>query len=45
MPSPKMAVLAYAVALGFILAVAFHTPAKFAVASGASAPTPAANAR
>jgi hypothetical protein len=44
MNSPKMAVLAYCLAVGFILAVAFHSRAKLLVAADA-APTTASDAK
>jgi hypothetical protein len=45
MNSPKMQVVAYCMAIGFILAVALHSPAKFVAAAGVSAPTAASDAK
>jgi hypothetical protein len=39
--NPKVAILCYAVAVGFILAVAFHSPAKLILV--ADDPAPAAS--
>jgi hypothetical protein len=44
MNSPKMAVLAYCLAVGFILAVAFHSSGKFLVAVDAP-PTAVSDAK
>jgi hypothetical protein len=41
MRNSRIAMLGYGLAVGFILAVAFHSPAKVLVASGAPAPTTA----
>jgi hypothetical protein len=39
MRNSTVAIIAYALAIGFILAVAFHSPVKFKMAAGAPAPT------
>jgi hypothetical protein len=40
MSNPKFALFAYCIAVGFILAVAFHSPSKQIVATGEAVPTP-----
>jgi hypothetical protein len=40
MSSPKVALVAYCIAVGFILAVAFHSPSKQIVATGEAVPMP-----
>jgi hypothetical protein len=45
MPNSKIAMLAYCLAVGFILVVAFHSPAKVLVAADASAPTTTLSAK
>ena len=39
----KMVVLTYCLAVGFILAVAFHSPSKVLIAAGADIATPNAS--
>jgi hypothetical protein len=45
MPNSKIAILCYGLAVGFILVVAFHTPAKVLVASDGTVPTTISNAK
>jgi hypothetical protein len=45
MRNSKIAILGYGLAVGFILAVAFHSPAKVLVASDAPVPTTALSAK
>jgi hypothetical protein len=45
MRNSKIAMLAYGLAVAFILAVAFHSPAKVLMASDAPAPTTALSAK
>src|ERR1700722_2368706 len=45
MRNPKIAMLWYGLAVGFILVVAFHSPAKVLVASEALTPTTALSAK
>jgi hypothetical protein len=45
MHSPRMALLAYFLAVGFILAVAFHSPAKLLAAADAPAQAVGASAK
>jgi hypothetical protein len=45
MRNSTVAIIAYALAIGFILAVAFHSPVKFKMAAGAPAPTAASDAK
>ena len=40
MSSPKVALVAYCIAVGFILAVAFHSPSKQIVAASEPVLTP-----
>ena len=42
MHNPKMAVLAYCIAVAFILVVAFRTPSKLLIAAGAQVEVPLA---
>jgi hypothetical protein len=42
MHNPKMAVLAYCLAVAFILVVAFHTPSKMLIAARAQVEMPLA---
>jgi hypothetical protein len=39
----RFAVVTYCIAIGFILAVAFHSPSKTLVTASATAPMPAAD--
>jgi hypothetical protein len=43
MHNPKIALLAYCLAAGFILVVAFHTPSKTLIAASAQVPPPIAD--
>jgi hypothetical protein len=43
MSSPKFALVAYFIAVGFILAVAFHSPSKQIFAASEPVPTPVVN--
>jgi hypothetical protein len=45
MRNSKIAMLGYGLAVGFILVVAFHSPAKVLVASDAPTPTTALSAK
>jgi hypothetical protein len=45
MRNSKIAMLGYGLAVGFILAVAFHSPAKVLMASGAPASMTALSAK
>jgi hypothetical protein len=45
MGNPKIAVLAYCVAVGFILVVAFHTPSKMLTAASAQVEAPIADSK
>lgn len=45
MSNPKIAVVAYCLAIGFIFAVAFYSPPKQMVAAGEPVPTPVVDLR
>jgi hypothetical protein len=45
MRNSKIAILCYGLAVGFVLVVAFHSPAKVVVAADAPAPTAIINAK
>ena len=45
MGSPKIAIVAYCLAIGFILAVAFHSSSKTLTADSAPAVTPVADVK
>ena len=43
MGNPKIAIVAYCIAIGFILAVAFHSSSKTLIADSVPAATPVAD--
>ena len=43
MGNPKITIVAYCLAIGFILAVAFHSPSKTLITASVPAPMPVAD--